>query len=601
MAAESPLFNLPNELLYNILSRLLPRDLALLSATCKLLLHHASDDRLWQAIIQENVPGVDIASVPLPLSLTTFRELYLTHHPHWFVPRHKIWIGSESMAGKIVIARYDPRRACIEGYQLLAVKREVPAGPAQVSALTEHDLYVGDGDGDQNSQTVHVFSFDPDIHIHLDRPILTLAPWMRAPAEEQPEAAGPKVSFLNQDGPRPSRPPRRTVPSSLHRGHAAWASAWVRPITMEIGTDDDMNRMARQFMYARDLSADDERRGGTFRLRQDDRANPPAAVPAELALSSYGSAPFSHEQVSALPFLILPPTTTSASCNLDYIHLPYGMYRVWPPPNVPTQEPGSSAEHRVRCVTARERTTYLRNEDYPRTIEQVSDRAFHICSWMEPLHGWSPGVNNLSLTRGAAVGTVDDGLNDGPNDGPEARIMAQYTRMHAFATIDPFYYTPTADKPFRGIWVGDYGGHGCEFLLIHQTDGHGPQGQPADSGPQLETESDEAYAKRRQDSRIYRGSLEAIKLTGDPNVPRGEYSFFAADLSAGRIMKKGMFAGARIVDSEGHVAGHGFRNDRFVESRLIIISPDQLAQFWSGSGYISYFNRVDIDLYTKPY
>ncbi|EPE08537.1 f-box domain-containing protein [Ophiostoma piceae UAMH 11346] len=600
MNTDTPLFNLPNELFYNILSRLPPQDLALLSATCRVLYHHASDDRLWQAIVQDNVPGIDVASATLPLPITSFRELFLAHHPHWFLPRHKVWIGSESMAGKIVITRYDPRRACIEGYQLLAVKKDGPTGSPEVSALAEHDLFVSESDAnaDLNNQTVHVFSFEPDIHIHLDRPILNLDPWLAAPAQEQHDDAGPKFTFVNQDGPRPARPLRRTSTPSSRRDNAALPSAWVRPITMESGTVQNMNRMARQFLYARILAPEDERRGGTFHLLHELREDLPTAVSTELALSSCWPAPFSYEQLGAPPFLILPPRTTSASRNLDHIHLPYGMYRVWPPPNVPTQIPGSSAEHRVRCITARERTAYLRDEDYPRSISQVSDRAFHICSWMEPLHNWAMGVNNLPPAPGIGVGMGVGGNNDGPG----ASIMAEYTRMHAFSTIDPFYYTPTADKPFRGIWVGDYGGHGCEFLLIHQPETpHDVQGQDTGIAPQLETETDEAYATRRQHSRIYRGSLEAIKLTGDPNVPRGEYSFFAADLSAGRIMQKGQFAGARIVDSEGHVAGHGFRNDRFVASRLIIVSADRLAQFWTGSGYISHFHRVDIDRYTRPY
>jgi len=34
-----------------------------------------------------------------------------------------------------------------------------------------------------------------------------------------------------------------------------------------------------------------------------------------------------------------------------------------------------------------------------------------------------------------------------------------------YSTLDPVLYTPTPTKPWRGIWVGDYSGHGCEFLV----------------------------------------------------------------------------------------------------------------------------------------
>jgi hypothetical protein len=33
----------------------------------------------------------------------------------------------------------------------------------------------------------------------------------------------------------------------------------------------------------------------------------------------------------------------------------------------------------------------------------------------------------------------------------------------------------------------------------------------------------------------------------------------------------------------------------FIESQLMLISPDKLAQYWVEFGHISYFQRVDID------
>ena len=57
------------------------------------------------------------------------------------------------------------------------------------------------------------------------------------------------------------------------------------------------------------------------------------------------------------------------------------------------------------------------------------------------------------------------------------------------------------------------------------------------------------------------GRLEAIKLTGDPNVPRGEYTFIAPDIGHGgfvRIADEELFRGARVVRSAGHIAGRNF-------------------------------------------
>jgi hypothetical protein len=66
-----------------------------------------------------------------------------------------------------------------------------------------------------------------------------------------------------------------------------------------------------------------------------------------------------------------------------------------------------------------------------------------------------------------------------------------------------------------------------------------------------------------RDEHTYRGRIEAIKLTGDPNIPRGEYSFIAPDIGRDgllRIAGEEMFRGARVVRSVGHIAARGFRD-----------------------------------------
>jgi hypothetical protein len=37
-----------------------------------------------------------------------------------------------------------------------------------------------------------------------------------------------------------------------------------------------------------------------------------------------------------------------------------------------------------------------------------------------------------------------------------------------------------------------------------------------------------------------------------------------------------------------------------MESQLILMSPNRLAQFWVGFGHISFFERVDIDSLLIP-
>ena len=40
--------------------------------------------------------------------------------------------------------------------------------------------------------------------------------------------------------------------------------------------------------------------------------------------------------------------------------------------------------------------------------------------------------------------------------------------------------------------------------------------------------------------------------------------------------------------------------DKYIESQLILVSHNRLAQYWLGFGHISYFVRVDIDRFLKP-
>lgn len=192
--------------------------------------------------------------------------------------------------------------------------------------------------------------------------------------------------------------------------------------------------------------------------------------------------------------------------------------------------------------------------------------------------------------------------------------------VQTFATLDPKLYTPTPQYPWRGIWIGDYSGHGCEFMLMHQ-----PELPPFDQSSVVrkENETDAEFEQRRHDAAIYRGSIQAIKITGDPNIPRAENTFVAEDISDDalvRIAEEKTFHGARIVKSRGHVAerfflrgkfmpatrGHSIRGqclqnaDKYIESQLILISPDRLAQYWLGFGHISFYERVDIDKFTNP-
>lgn len=214
---------------------------------------------------------------------------------------------------------------------------------------------------------------------------------------------------------------------------------------------------------------------------------------------------------------------------------------LWPPRTIPNMP-------RVRAASV---DKFRGRGHKPQKYEEISQTTFRMRHWSQ----FSTGMSHFGIRIGEEVST--------------------------WSTIDPGLYTPTAEKPYQGIYVGDYAGHGCEFLLIMQTE-KAPAPPPVlgtsryyEVHPEhLEGEDITQTAGASTainppvsvDDGIFRGAIEAVKLTGDPNIPRGEHTFIADDIGpAGliRIADERPFKGARIVKSRGHVAARGFQNGEF--------------------------------------
>ncbi|KAI1100305.1 F-box domain-containing protein [Jackrogersella minutella] len=456
--AATPLLDLPSELIDAILSWLTPLELAAVSLVCHALRSHAHSDAQWKRHVLSNLPGNRITS---PHPCKSWYELYISHDPYWFLTKHKIWFCDRELTGQMIVVRYDERRGCIEGYQLVSTRNKEGSEP-----------WLAD-------QDVHIHYFEPTVKLHLDKPILQL-----------------NVDSLE----------------NLIRGKSS--SLVVRhfyseqPMRITNGTDPRFTN-----------------------------------------------------------FLLAKPLGKSALTGRMANEFPHGY--IWPPPAIP-------ARHRVTGQPAgvhplATSINYTRSTSamwQPRTRSEASDQIFRIRQWMEM--------------------------------GPPTLGVHFAEEVVTYSTLDPVLYTPTAEKPWRGIWVGDYSGHGCEFLLINQ-----PEEDNGDEEPltRLEGETEAEFQERFAQERVYRGRLEAIKLTGDANVPRGEYTFVSDDLGEDGfigIAREPPFEGARVVKSKGHIAHMGFYNDRYIESQLLLLSYNRLAQYWVGFGHISYFERVDIDQFLIP-
>jgi hypothetical protein len=140
--------------------------------------------------------------------------------------------------------------------------------------------------------------------------------------------------------------------------------------------------------------------------------------------------------------------------------------------------------------------------------------------------------------------------------------------MLTLATIPVEAYTPSPDKPWRGIWVGDYAGHGYEFVAVLQPDE--PIDLPLPAAQRLGLVDEDVQAssddKGSSPTKAARQQLVGVKLTGDVNVPRGEYSFIVPDISEKATLRYSdevIFKGARVVPGVGHIAGRGFQSSMY--------------------------------------
>lgn len=507
-----PLLCLPPELIDQILSYLEPNDLALTSSTCRTLHAHAYNDSHWHAFVQENLP------LPLqtPDPFATYRALYIAHHSHWFLSRHKIWWSDAAPHGQLVLARYDHRRGCIEGYTLVA-----EPGNDIVGSLKWEDEVI-----------YHIFK--PKVGLDYNRPVLNL-----------------KADALGADKRHGSR--------------------WQSEICM-----DAHNSFSNSFMLTRPL----------------------------------------------------PPHTIESNTA------------VWPPLDLP-----SPGDQRTRNESD---SSFHSIGHKPTNLSEASDATFRVRQWLHFSH-FMP-IFDFDIFRGS--GRVAE-------------------KISTFATLPADFYTPSKEKPWQGIWCGDYSAHGPEFLVVTQPPMSKPLPEKArkafarwpramvdvfggvlapledeneeeptagfedtltmggipDSNPHLtilnndiqslQNSNTDSSQTSNPDQAPYKGRLEAIKITGDPNVPRGQITFIADDLGEGGFLGYAKepifdpktlnsengeilpsnpdFRGARKVRSCGHIADRDFRSDSYIPSQLILIDDDNIAQYWMPWGRVSFYKRVNLD------
>ena len=557
---ESRLLALPPELIASILSHLSPEDLGRVEQTCRALYSHATADHLWQAHVQDNVPGVRVTS---PYPYDTFHELYWAHYPRWFLPKYKIWFADVNLPGRLIVVRYDQRRGCIEGYQVVASNRN-------------RTFHTWSADSD-----VIIPNFDPAVKLHLDHPILHLPPNPKSEAYER-RVLGTIRSIRLRRGSNDAGDGRGSVGSGScsNRGRLGGLrehNHFQGEIPMDVGS---INTMHNNFMYARCLDPetiaehikDDFPYGGVW---------PPPSIPTPHHVlgaglnraQSIGSEdrPTSRQDLSDRAFRIrkwlevrlvrgaaLIPEPSQNSQNPTFV------YELTGPAAAATAAAAAGASQ----------------SSAPASPPQITVSTIH------PLpHGPDATATEASSSSSAAAAAA--AAASGPADETDHHDVGHANpdiplplgihigeEVSTYATLDPALYTPTRSKPYRGIWVGDYSIHGCEFLWLHQPDDDNDDDDDDDDDYDDDNnnlDGDDAAAEPEPEparARVrVRGRLEAIKLTGDAHVPRGELTFVAADLGDGGLIgvaQEPPFEGVRVVRSRGHVANSGFMSGQYL-------------------------------------
>lgn len=150
----SKLEALPAEIIGYILAFLPPVSLASLSQTCALLRSHAHNDLLWLPFVRSNVhcPG----GLESPSPAKSWRDLFIAHHPYWFLVQNKIWFADTHNNGLLILARYNSQNGCIEAFRLLA----------------EHGAHKYETWAHNPEVIIH--TFNPRVRLWLDDPVIKL-------------------------------------------------------------------------------------------------------------------------------------------------------------------------------------------------------------------------------------------------------------------------------------------------------------------------------------------------------------------------------------------------------------------------------------------
>ncbi|XP_010499237.1 PREDICTED: protein EXECUTER 2, chloroplastic-like [Camelina sativa] len=160
--------------------------------------------------------------------------------------------------------------------------------------------------------------------------------------------------------------------------------------------------------------------------------------------------------------------------------------------------------------------------------------------------------------------TLDEMVRIGFENAQEGICFSDYTSYNRIITPESNL------DPFDGLYVGAFGPYGTEIVQLKRKYGRWENAEGSNA-------SDIEFFEY----------VEAVKLTGDPNVPAGQVTFRARIGNGSRMTDHGLFPEELGVlasyGGQGRVADVGFENPKWVAGKLLKLNGKGMGPYVKGA------------------